>query len=68
MTPKQIKNTVEKFWQRNLIKTINEVNKTEEPSRENNEKITTWRKFIAWCRDKRTEKWNLKKNTPDQIH
>lgn len=39
MTLKQIKDTVEKVREGNLINTMNEVNKTEEPSREN-EKIS----------------------------
>ena len=39
MTLKQIKDTVEKVREGNLINTMNEVNETEEPSREN-EKIS----------------------------
>lgn len=35
MTLKQIKDTVEKVREGNLINTMNEVNETEEPSREN---------------------------------
>ena len=39
MTLKQIKDTVEKVREGNLINTMNEVNETEEPSRVN-EKIS----------------------------
>ena len=37
MTLKQIKDTVEKVREGNLINTINEVKETEEPPRENEE-------------------------------
>ena len=67
MTPGQIKDKVEKIRQENQIK-INEVKEKVGPPWENENVNAEETVEETWCRSKRTERRNLKKNTLDQIH